>query len=104
MYAVIETGGKQYQVEPGQAIQVEKLPQEVGDEVALDRVLMISSDEGKLTLGKPLVDGARVIAKVAAQGRYRKVIIWKYHNKERLRHKRGHRQPFTRLVIDRIEA
>ena len=103
MYAVIKTGGKQYQVEAGQAIQVDKLPHEVGDEVALDQVLMIG-DEGKLTWGKPLVDGARVIAKVVAQGKYRKVIIWKYHNKERLRHKRGHRQEFTRLVIDRIEA
>jgi len=103
MFAVIETGGKQFQVEPGQTINVDRLPLEVGDMVTLERVLMIGQDE-QCTLGKPLVEGARVIAKVAAQGRMRKVVAFKYHNKERLRHKRGHRQQFTRLLIDRIEA
>jgi large subunit ribosomal protein L21 len=102
MFAVIETGGKQYQVEPGQSISVDRLPTEVGGEVTLDRVLMIG-DEGNVTVGKPFVDGARVIAKVSAQGRQRKLIVFKYVPKEDIRTKRGHRQYFTRLTIDRIE-
>lgn len=103
MFAVIETGGKQYQVEPGQTINVEKLPYDVGAEVELDRVLMIG-DGMQLTVGKPVIEGAKVIARVAGQGRTRKMIVFKYENKKRLRRKRGHRQSFTRLVIDRIEA
>jgi len=103
MFAVIETGGKQFHVEPGQTINVDRLPLEVGDTITLERVLMIGQDE-QCMLGKPLVEGARVIAKVTGQGRTRKVVAFKYHNKERLRHKRGHRQQFTRLLIDRIEA
>lgn len=103
MYAVIETGGKQFQVEPGQTISVDKLPADIGDEVALDRVLMVGSDE-KLTVGTPTVNGAKVIARVVGQGRYRKVIVFKYRNKQRYRRKLGHRQHFTRLKIDRIEA
>ena len=103
MYAVIETGGKQFQVEPGQTIQTERLPLEIGDEVAFDRVLMLG-DEKQVQFGKPVVEGARVVATVQAQGRSRKVTAFKYHNKERLRHKHGHRQHFTRVRIDRIEA
>jgi large subunit ribosomal protein L21 len=103
MFAIVETGGKQFEVEPGQTLVVERLPYEVGDEVTLDRVLMVSDGE-KTTVGKPLVEGARVIARVQAQGRHRKVTSFRYHNKERLRVKRGHRQHFTRLTIDRIEA
>ena len=103
MFAIVETGGKQFEVEPGQAVIVERLPYEVGDEVTLDRVLMVS-DGDRITVGKPLVEGARVIARVAAQGRHRKTLSFRYHNKERLRVKRGHRQYFTRLMIDRIEA
>ena len=103
MYAVIETGGKQFQVEPGQELLVERLPFEVGDEVTLDRVLMVGDGE-KVIVGKPVVEGARVVAKVAGQGRHRKVIAFRYIPKERLRVKRGHRQHFTRLLIDRIEV
>jgi large subunit ribosomal protein L21 len=103
MYAVIETGGKQFHVEPGQTIHVDTLPFEVGDEVMFDKVLMVG-DEGSVTVGKPLVEGARVVAKVTEQGRGRKVIAFKYHNKERLRHKRGHRQGYTRLLISSIQA
>jgi len=103
MFAVIETGGKQYQVEPGQSIIVERLPAEVGAEVTLDQVLMVG-DEGNVTVGKPFVEGARVIARVSGQDRHRKVIVWKYVPKERIRTKRGHRQYFTRLTIDRIEV
>ena len=103
MFAVIETGGKQYEVEQGQVLTVERLPYEVGDEVVLDRVLMVGENE-KVIVGKPLVEGARIIAKVTEQGRHRKVIAFRYHNKERLRVKRGHRQHYTRLLIDRIEV
>jgi len=103
MFAIVETGGKQFEVQPGQALVVERLPYEVGDEVTLDRVLMVGEDD-EITVGKPLVEGARVIATVAQQGRHRKVIAFRYHNKERLRVKRGHRQQFTRLLIDRIEV
>jgi large subunit ribosomal protein L21 len=103
MFAVIETGGHQFQVEPGQTIRVDRLQLEVGDMVTIERVLMIGQEQG-FTVGKPLVEGARVIAKVTGQGRSKKVMAFKYHNKERLRHKHGHRQQFTRLLIDRIEA
>jgi large subunit ribosomal protein L21 len=103
MFAVIETGGKQYNVQPGQTINVDRLPFEVGDTVTLEKVLMIGQEQ-QCTIGKPVVEGARVVARVLAQGRARKVTAFKYHNKERLRHKHGHRQEFTRLLIDRIEA
>jgi len=103
MFAVIQTGGKQFHVQPGQSINVDRLPFEVGETITLDEVLMVGEDQ-QVTIGKPMVEGARVIAKVTAQGRSRKVMAFKYHNKERLRHKHGHRQEFTRLLIDRIEA
>ncbi len=103
MFAVIETGGKQFHIEPGQTINVDRLPVEVGETITLEKVLLIGQDQ-QVTVGKPLVEGARVVAKVTAQGRARKVMAFKYHNKERLRHKHGHRQEFTRLLIDRIEA
>lgn len=103
MFAVIKTGGKQFHVQPGQSINVDRLAVAVGETITLDEVLMIGQDE-QFTVGKPFVEGARVIAKVTVQGRARKVMAFKYHNKERLRHKHGHRQEFTRLLIDRIEA
>jgi large subunit ribosomal protein L21 len=103
MFAVVETGGKQFCVEPGQTIRVERLPYEVGDLVALERVLAVGG-EGKSAVGRPLVEGAKVIAQVIEQSRTRKIIVFKYHNKERLRRKRGHRQYYTRLRVERIEV
>ena len=101
MYAVVETGGKQYRVAVGQHIDVEKLEAQPGDEIALDRVLMVSGD-GQTTVSTPTVPGARVLATVDDQFRDDKVIVFKFHAKKRYRRKRGHRQPLTRLTIREI--
>lgn len=103
MYAVIETGGKQYRVAPGDVIRVEKLDAEAGDEVTLDRVLLVS-DENGLKVGKPLVEGANVRATVTQVGKGRKIIVFKYKRKKNYRRKYGHRQPFTELKIESITA
>ena len=103
VYAVIETGGKQYKVIEGQTIEVEKLPQEVGETVELDRVLLVVDDD-KVVAGTPTVDGAMVSATVVLQARRRKVIVFKYKARERYRRKKGHRQAFTRLRIGEIRA
>ena len=102
MYAIVKTGGKQYRVEPGQTIDVEKLPATVGESITLDRVLMVADGE-EVTVGKPTVEGAAVLATVTGQGKARKVVIFKYLPRHRYRRKKGHRQPFTRLRIDRID-
>ena len=101
MYAVIETGGKQYKVSAGQTIEVEKLPLEVGQEVELDRVLLVSG-ENKVQVGNPTIEGAKVLATVAGQSKGKKVIVFKYKPKERYRRKGGHWQAYTRLRIDKI--
>ena len=101
MYAVIETGGKQYRVSEGDAISVEKLPHQVGDTVELDRVLLVSSEQG-VTIGQPVVEGAKVTAKVESEGLERKIVVWKYRPKERYRRRQGHRQAYTRLRIEKI--
>jgi large subunit ribosomal protein L21 len=103
MYAVVETGGKQYRVAPGGLVDVEKLTVDVGDPVTLDRVLMVV-DGASVQLGQPLVAGVTVSATVVAQRRHRKVVIFHYQAKKRERTKRGHRQPFTRLRIEQIQA
>jgi large subunit ribosomal protein L21 len=100
MYAVVETGGKQYKVSSGETIEVEKLPLEVGQKVELDRVLLVSGE--KVRVGNPTVEGAKVMATVAGQGKGKKVIVFKYKPKERYRRKAGHRQAYTRLRIDKI--
>jgi large subunit ribosomal protein L21 len=101
MYAIIETGGKQYRVSEGDAISVEKLPYQVGDEVELDRVLLVSGAKG-LTIGQPVVEGAKVVARVESEGRGRKILVWKYRPKQRYRRRQGHRQAYTRLRIEKI--
>ena len=101
MYAVVETGGKQYKVSPGETIEVEKLPLEVGQKVELDRVLLIS-DEDKVEVGSPIVKGAKVVATVTGQSKGKKVIVFKYKPRNRYRCKSGHRQTYTRLRIDKI--
>lgn len=103
MYAVVKTGGKQYRVTPGDSIEVEKLPHEVGEQVELDQVLLVVDGSGA-EIGRPLVEGARVKATVTRQAKGRKVIIFKYSAHRRYRRKRGHRQTFTRLRIDEIVA
>ena len=103
MYAVIETGGKQYRVSPGQTVEVELLPAEPGATVTLDRVLLVSAEDGA-TVGQPLVPGGAVVATVIGEGRGKKVIVFKYKPKKRYRHRRGHRQELTVLTIDDIVA
>jgi large subunit ribosomal protein L21 len=101
MYAVVETGGKQYRAAPGEFVDVERLPAEVGEKVTLDRVLMIA-DGQNVTVGRPTVEGAEVVATVVAQRRHRKVLYFHYVPKKRERKKRGHRQYYTRLRIEQI--
>ncbi|SES74591.1 LSU ribosomal protein L21P [Natronincola peptidivorans] len=103
MYAIIETGGKQYKVQEGDTLFVEKINVEEGDIVTIDNVLAVSK-EGNLTLGNPLVDGVKVEAKVVEQGKAKKIIIFKYKPKKDYRKKQGHRQPYTKLIIEKINA
>jgi len=103
MYAIVETGGKQYRVQEGDTVYVEKLEATAGDVVTLDTVLAVSKD-GKLTLGAPVVAGAKVEAKVVEQGKGKKIIVFKYKPKKDYRRKQGHRQPYTKLVIEKINA
>jgi len=102
MYAIIKTGGKQYKVAEGDVITVEKLAQGEGEEVVFDEVLTIVGDEVKV--GRPLVEGAKVTAKVEAQGKEKKIRIFKYKAKSNYRRRQGHRQPFTKVVIEKIEG
>lgn len=102
MYAIIRTGGKQVKVEVGQEIFVEKLPVEAEDTYTFEEVLMIGGK--KTVVGSPLVAGASVTAKVVKNGRARKVIIFKYKAKNNDARKQGHRQPYTKLVIESINA
>lgn len=102
MYAVIETGGKQYKVQEGDVLFVEKLTVSEGDDYVFDNVLAISRD-GELKTGNP-VSGASVSAKVLGQGKGKKVIIFKYKSKKNERKKQGHRQPYTKVQIEKINA
>lgn len=102
MYAVIETGGKQYRVQEGDVLMVEKVSAEVGETVEFDRVLAVKADDESLKLGNPMVTGAKVQAKVLEQGKAKKVIVFKYKAKKNERKKQGHRQPYTKVKIDKI--
>ncbi|QCX32480.1 50S ribosomal protein L21 [Caloramator sp. E03] len=103
MYAVIKTGGKQYRVQEGDIIFVEKLAAEVDSTVEITDVLAVLKD-GKLVVGKPVVEGAKVTAKVVKQGKAKKIIVFKYKPKKDYKKKQGHRQPYTQLKIEKIEA
>ncbi|MFZ3588318.1 50S ribosomal protein L21 [Bacillus sp. DJP31] len=102
MYAIIETGGKQVKVEQGQAIYIEKLEAGEGDTVTFDKVLFVGGDNVKV--GSPLVEGATVSAKVEKQGRAKKITVFKYKAKKNYHRKLGHRQPYTKVVIETINA
>lgn len=102
-YAIVETGGKQYRVKAGDTVRIEKLNAGEGETVVFDKVLAVGND-GQMTVGAPYLAGAKVTAKVAAQGKAPKIIIFKYHNKTNYRRKTGHRQPFTAVTIESIEA
>jgi large subunit ribosomal protein L21 len=101
MYAIVRTGGKQYRVEEGRSVVVERLPGEEGATIELGEVLLIAED-GSVTIGTPMIEGARVLAQVDQQGRSPKIIIFKYKNKVRTRKKQGHRQGFTKLTVQEI--
>jgi len=103
MYAIIETGGKQYRVAEGDVITIEKLEANEGEAVQFDRVLTVVKD-GSVTLGKPLIAGAKVTGQVMAQGKGKKILVFKYKAKSNYRRRQGHRQPFTKVVIEKIEA
>ena len=100
MYAIIKTGGKQYVVEEGKVISIEKLDVEEGAEVTFDEVLLVSGDDVKI--GQPNVAGAKVTGKVLEQGKERKIRIFKYTPKKGYRKRQGHRQPYTKVEIGKI--
>lgn len=101
MYAIIETGGKQYRVQEGDSIRVEKLNFADGETIKFDKVLLVANDSD-LNVGKPYVDGAVVEATVEKQGKNKKVMIFKYKAKKDYRNKKGHRQPYTQVKIEKI--
>ena len=103
MYAVVATGGKQYKVQEGEVLRVEKLAGEGGSEGAFDQVLLLSDGE-KLQIGQPIVEGAQVKGHIIEQGRSKKIIVFKYKRRKRYRRKHGHRQPYTTVRIDAIQA
>lgn len=102
MYAIIETGGKQIKVEEGQSIYIEKLAAEAGDSVTFDKVLFVSGDDVKV--GAPFVDGASVSAKVDKQGRQKKITVYKFKRRKNYHRKQGHRQPYTKVTIEKING
>lgn len=101
MYAVVATGGKQYRVEAGEILRVEKIDGAVGAEVAFDQVLMLGDGDG-VQIGQPLVQGAAVTGHIVEQGKHKKILVFKYKRRKRYRRKQGHRQPFTAVKIDTI--
>jgi large subunit ribosomal protein L21 len=103
MYAVVATGGKQYKVAEGDVLRFEKLTGDVGSLIAFDNVLIFSDGEN-VKIGQPGVDGVTVHGQIVAQGKSKKILVFKYKRRKRYRRKQGHRQPFTAVRIDRIEA
>ena len=103
VFAVVETGGKQYKVSEGDVIYVEKLGVEAGSDITLNTVLAVSGDDG-IKVGAPYVDGATVSAKVIKNGKAKKVIVFTYKSKKNEKRKKGHRQPYTKVAISAINA
>ena len=103
MYAIIKTGGKQYKVAEGDVITVEKLAAGEGEAVVFDQVLTVVND-ADVKIGTPVVEGAKVTGKVEAQGKDKKILVFKYTAESNYRKRQGHRQPFTKVVIEKIEA
>jgi len=103
MYAVVRTGGKQVRVEPGQSVRVEKLDGQVGEQVELPEVLLVGEDQS-VRVGRPLVDGAKVVGTITAQDRGPKIIVFKLKRRKNYRRRRGHRQAYTEIRVDRVEG
>jgi len=103
MYAIVETGGKQYTVSEGDHVRVEKLAGDVGSEIALDRVLLVGDDDN-VTVGRPVVDGAKVMGRITAHGRGRKLIVFKTQRRQQYSRKQGHRQSYTEVEVTGISA
>ena len=103
MYAIIETGGKQIKVNEGEIVYVEKLDAEIDGSVTFDKVLLCG-DPGEIKLGEPYVEGASVTGKVLKQGKSAKILVFKYKAKKNYRRRQGHRQPYTRVQIEKIIA
>jgi large subunit ribosomal protein L21 len=101
VYAIVESGGRQYRAEEGHSFPVEKLPYEVGEQIELANVLLVANGDD-ITIGQPFVSGALVKATVVEQYRGKKILVWKYKPKKRYRRRQGHRQSYTRLRIDEI--
>jgi large subunit ribosomal protein L21 len=102
MYAVFQSGGKQYQVEPGNVVKLERLPGEVGGKIDLDQVILVG-DGDQVEIGNPLVKGITVCGRIVEQGRHRKILIFKHKRRKDYRKKQGHRQYFTAVLIQSIE-
>lgn len=102
-YAVIRTGGKQYRVSPGELLRIESLPGEVGGEIAFSEVLLTSID-GALQIGAPIVSGVTVTARIVQQGKERKILVFKKKRRKNYRRRRGHRQHFTAVQIKSINV
>ena len=102
MYAIVDSGGKQYKVREGEILRVEKLTGEVGDSISFDRILMFSDGEN-VNVGTPLLEDVAVSGHIAEQGKAKKIIVFKYKRRKRYRRKRGHRQQFTAVKVDSIK-
>lgn len=102
MYAIIQTGGKQYRVSEGDVLSIEKLTAAEGEEVVFDQVLTVVAD-GDVKIGKPVLEGAKVTAKVVEHGKGEKILVFKYKAKSNYRKRQGHRQPYTKVEISKIE-
>lgn len=103
MYAIVESGGRQYRAEIGHSFSVEKLPYEVGEQIELDSVLLLVDDDD-VRVGQPTVAGASVTATIVEQYKGKKIFVWKYRPRKRYRRRQGHRQQYTRLRIDEINV
>jgi len=102
MYAVIQTGGKQYKVSPGDEIKVEKIDAQPGDLITIDKVLMVS-DEGKLNIGRPYLEDVIVKARILKHGKSKKIIVFKFKRRKNYKRKKGHRQLYSLIKIEEIE-
>ena len=102
MYAVVSSGGKQYRVQQGEVLRVEKITGEVGSPVSFDKVLMFSDGEN-VKIGQPVLEDAMVTGHIVEQGKAKKIIVFKYKRRKRYRRKQGHRQQFTAVKIDKID-